>query len=182
MKVTVFQFEGTPQELDGSDTLRGLVSASGTRVVRTELSPDAGDGKIPGVPDEGQQVVQTYVKRGPAPELFVAFLAKTSTWEGVAVHGVKPKGSKAGAPLDYSRYLRLRKQGSRYGGFAYVRPDRSSVNFRLSYSLGELKKLGTVSARVLTTGHNRYRVSVDLSDKGSLEDALRLAEIAYKET
>ncbi|MEV6553730.1 hypothetical protein AB0M57_34265 [Streptomyces sp. NPDC051597] len=78
--------------------------------------------------------------------------------------------------------LRLRKQGSLYGGFAYVYAERNSINLRLSYTAEELRALGTGSARVLITGAPGYRVSIDLNGQKSLDGALRLARIAYDAT
>ncbi|MGP3777145.1 hypothetical protein ACTWJ8_40555 (plasmid) [Streptomyces sp. SDT5-1] len=122
------------------------------------------------------------MRRSPAPELFTRFLARTTAWEGVSARGISRKHAPEGAPLDYSRYLRLRKEGSRLGGFAYVYAERSSINLRLHHSMAELRELGVTSARVLSTGHPKYRVSVDLTDETSLEDALTLAEAAYRAT
>ncbi|GGP93962.1 hypothetical protein [Streptomyces melanogenes] len=102
-------------------------------------------------------------------------------WLKVGVHGIKRKNAAAGEPLDYSHYLRLRKQGSLYGGFAYVYAERSSINLRLSYTEEELQAMGISSARVLSTGPHAYRISVDLTDQ-SLDEALRLARIAYDAT
>ncbi|MFD3566015.1 hypothetical protein [Streptomyces sp. NPDC058667] len=188
MRVTVFQFEGTPEELDTCQALRELTqSQEGSASVVHNSSPADPAGKslpslIPGVPDEGQDTVRALLRHSPAPELFVRFLAVTAGWENVFVYGIKRKEAPAGAPLDYSRYLRLRKQGSQKGGFAYVYPERNSINLRLNHTARQLEELGTTAARTLTTGYPEYRVSVDLTDERSLNDALRLAELAYNAT
>ena len=187
MKLTVFQFEGTPEELDASQALRELTQPhlDITTVVQKPAKTQTARGvpsRIPGVPEEGQDTVRTLLLRSPAPYLFVRFLDETTRWDNVGVHGIKRKGTQPGDPLDYSRYLRLRKQGSQKGGFAYVYAEHSTVNLRLNHTPDQLNKLGATTARTLTTGHPEYRVSVDLTDETSLAEALRLAELAYDAT
>ncbi|MFI9060079.1 hypothetical protein [Streptomyces anulatus] len=50
------------------------------------------------------------------------------------MHGIERQNAKPGAPLDYSRYLGLRRQGSQFGGFAYVHAEHSSINLRLNHT------------------------------------------------
>ncbi|SCK55695.1 hypothetical protein YUYDRAFT_07379 [Streptomyces sp. ScaeMP-e48] len=137
---------------------------------------------LPGVPDEGQGAVRALLRRSPAPDLFVRFLAEATRWENVQVHGIKRQNAKSGAPLDYSGYLRLRRQGSRFGGFAYVYAERSSINLRLHHTREQLDAIGATQARTLVTGHRAYRVSIDLTDEASLAQALLLATFAYDAT
>ncbi|MFD8462371.1 hypothetical protein ACFV27_25590 [Streptomyces antimycoticus] len=184
MKLTVFQFEGTPEELDASHVLRKLTD-QGERAASAAAEPVPGTtlpAVIPGVAEEGQETVRQLLARSPAPALFIRFLEETSRWDNVGVHGVKRKNAQHGAPLDYSRYLRLRRQGSQLGGFAYVYAEHSTVNLRLNYSKQQLEDMGITTARTLTTGHREYRVSVDLTSEQSLADALQLAELAYSAT
>ncbi|MEU8598798.1 hypothetical protein AB0D07_34720 [Streptomyces globisporus] len=61
------------------------------------------------------------------------------------------------------------------GGFAYVYAEHSVVNLRLSRSRHEFDEMGATLARARDTGHRSYRVSVDLTDETSLEQALQLA-------
>ncbi|MFD7513089.1 hypothetical protein ACFV5N_27650 [Streptomyces sp. NPDC059853] len=181
----MFQFEGTAEELDASQVLKELADQHcGPVSVATNDGPDGGTlpARIPGVADEGQETVRQLLVRSPAPGLFVRFLKEASRWDKVGVYGIKRKNALTDAPLDYSRYLRLRRQGSQFGGFAYVYPEYSTINLRLNYSQRQLDELGTKSARTLTTGHREYRVSVDLTDEPSLADALQLAELAYNAT
>jgi hypothetical protein len=188
MKLTVFQFEGTAEELDASQALRELTQPhhGTTTVVQQAAQPgQAAPGvpsRIPGVADEGQDAVRALLRRSPAPALFVRFLAAATGWDNVGVHGIKRKGAEAGDPLDYSRYLRLRRQGSQLGGFAYIYAEYSTINLRLNYGEAQLDELGITTARTLTTGHREYRVNVDLTDETSLADALQLAELAYNAT
>lgn len=188
MKLTVFRFEGTPEELDASQTLRELTRSNNAMAAVVQLpgptrppSP-ASTPRVPGVAEEGQDAVRALLRRSPAPELFVRFMGEASQWENVGVHGIKLKRTQPGDPLDYSRYLRLRKQGSQLGGFAYVYAQYSTINLRLSYGQEQLDSMGMVRARILTTGHREYRMSVDLTDEVSLSEALRLAELAYNAT
>ncbi len=113
MKVTVFQFEGTPEELDASQVLKELADQHrGPVSVATNGGPDQGTlpARIPGVADEGQETVRQLLGRSPAPGLFVRFLNETTRWDKVGVHGIKRKNALPDTPLDYSRYLRLRRQ------------------------------------------------------------------------
>ncbi|MGW5069161.1 hypothetical protein ACWEQJ_24115 [Streptomyces cyaneofuscatus] len=137
---------------------------------------------LPGVPDEGQEAVRALLRRSPAPDLFVRFLAEATRWENVQVHGIKRQNAKPGAPLDYSRYLRLRRQGSQFGGFAYVYAEHSSINLRLHHTREQLDAIGATRARTRDTGHRAYRVSIDLTDETSLTQAIHLATIAYNAT
>ncbi|MGW5296188.1 DUF3710 domain-containing protein [Streptomyces bacillaris] len=137
---------------------------------------------LPGVAEEGQETVRALLRGSPAPDLFVRFLSETTRWENVKVHGIKRQNAEPGDPLDYSRYLRLRRQGSRFGGFAYVYAQYSSVNLRLQYTREQLDALGATRARTRDTGHRAYRVSIDLTDETSLTQAIHLATLAYNAT
>ncbi|MFF9378855.1 hypothetical protein ACF1BB_30595 [Streptomyces griseoluteus] len=186
--MTVFQFEGTAEELDASQALRELTQRDpGTTTVVRQSGPTSSAipgamSRVPGVAEEGQETVRALLGRSPAPELFVRFLAEATGWENVGVHGIKRKHAQPGAPLDYSRYLRLRRQGSLLGGFAYVFAERSSINLRLNHTREQLDEMGATQARVLVTGHRAYRVSVDLTNEESLAQALQLAGLAYNAT
>ncbi|MER6639722.1 hypothetical protein ABT285_29840 [Streptomyces microflavus] len=137
---------------------------------------------LPGVPDEGQEAVRALLRRSPAPDLFVRFLAEATRWENVQVHGIKRQNAKPGAPLDYSRYLRLRRQGSQFGGFAYVYAENSRITLRLHRTRHQLDAIGATRARTRITAHRAYRVSIDLTDETSLTQALHLATLAYDAT
>lgn len=185
MKVTVFQFEGTPEELEASQVLKELTNhhrGSVSVVSRGGRGSGTLPDRIPGVVDEGQETVRQLLTHSPAPSLFVRFLKETTQWDNVGVHGIKRKQAPPDAPLDYSRYLRLRRQGSPFGGFAYAYAEHSTINLRLNHNRQQLDELGITAARILTTGHRKYRVSVDLTDETSLADALQLAELAYHAT
>ncbi|MFE2984363.1 hypothetical protein [Streptomyces sp. NPDC059262] len=184
MKLTVFQFEGTPEELDTSQVLRELANQrhGPTPLIVGGDRDGAPPDRIPGVADEGQETVRQLLSRSPAPELFVRFLAETTGWENVGVYGIKRKNAPTDAPLDYTRYLRLRRQGSQFGGFAYAYAEHSAINLRLNHSKQQLDEFGTGTARTLNTGHREYRVSIDLRNEASLTDALQLAKLAYDAT
>lgn len=122
------------------------------------------------------------LRRSTAPDLFVRFLAEATRWENVKVHGIKRQNAELGAPHDYSGYLRLRRQGLQFGGFAYVYAERSSINLRLNHTREQLDAIGATQARTLVTGHRAYRVSIDLTDEASLTQAIHLAELAYNTT
>jgi hypothetical protein len=207
MKITLIEFDGTAEELDSSirvgelldrrsDVRRGRIgptvpaeavddddagvggSAMDTRPPAAPVAPDG----VPGVAAEGQESVRRLLKSNPAGELFVEFLAATTSWPSVGAHGIKRKGARAGDPLDYSRYLRLRKQGSQFGGFAYVYALEGTVNLRLSFdSDEELAAIASEAWRV-HSGHRKYRVNIRINDERTLKQAVALARLAYDAT
>lgn len=204
MKVTVCEFDGTPEEFRDSPVLVALFERLGERAVRTvslDMDPDADDAAaeaadaesavtpapegpdaIPGVPLDGQVEVGVQLDKNAAADLFRAFLAETSSWNSVKVIGIKPRRSPAGAPLDYTRYLRVRRVGSQLGAFVYVTPSTGLVEPRLSFLTDdELHKIAP-EARRHDKGHREYRVVIEIVDQNTLEQALKLARLAYERT
>lgn len=196
MKLNHLAIEVSVEELEKSPVLRGFLAALAAGVPadlgRQDDYEAEGDEAskgfnmdipdVPGVASAGQATVRAQLAANPAAECFVRFLAEASSWPDVAVHGVKPKGSQAGAPLDYTRYLRLRRTGSQLGGFAYVYATDGHVNFRLAYDSEEELHTIAPNAWQPTTGHRAYRVSIRISDQSTLDQALRLARAAYERT
>lgn len=200
MRINIVEIDGSVDEVDSSKAVAELlarvksasVGQAGRLVHVAEVErsgPPAADsvrtaetGTLPGVPAEGQAAVRRLLERNAAQGLLVKFLAVTAAWPSVKVHGVKSKGALAGEPLDYTRYLRLRKQRSRFGGFAYVWPSDGTVNMRLRYDTDA--DLATVApdARRLDSGHPEYRVSIRIVDEHRLKQALDLAQRAYDAT
>lgn len=204
MKVKHIEIEATPAELESSTALAALLAALTSRdssTVQGGATPHAepdhelqetdvealttsgvADDAVPGVPPEGQAAVKAQLASNPAAQQFRAFLAEAITWQKVGVHGVKPKGSAAGAPLDYSRYLRLRKRGSQLGGFVYTRPTSGTINIRLAFDSDEQLHAIAPDAERLFTGHRAYRVLLRIVDDKTLKQALTLARMAYDRT
>lgn len=194
MKLNHVAIEASVEELENSPALRRLLAAlasgSPTNFGRdddyeaegVEASEGFNLAEVPGVATAGQATVKAQLAANPAAEYFVRFLAEASGWPDVAVHGVKPKGSQAGAPLDYTRYLRLRRTGSSLGGFAYVYAADGHVNFRLAFESEEELRSIAPNAWRPTTGHRAYRVSIRISDQNTLDQALQLARAAYERT
>lgn len=196
MKLNRVAIEASVEEIENSPALRNLLAALAAGSPANSGSDDdyeaEGDeasegfnvniGDVPGVAAAGQATVKAQLAANPAAEYFVRFLAEASGWPDVAVHGVKPKGSQAGAPLDYTRYLRLRRTGSQLGGFAYVYAADGRVNFRLAFESEEELHSVAPNAWQPTTGHREYRVSIRISDQDTLDQALQLAHTAYERT
>lgn len=209
MKIRIFEIEATPDELDSSATLNEILvrltedsttQPSDTHIVPVEdveadeaaaaqasveaaetpapSTPDA----IPGVAAEGQATVRGLLEKNAAAEEFMEFLAEAMTWTNVRVHGIKPKGHVSGTPLDYSRYLRLRKQGSQFGGFAYAYPINGYVHLRLNFDSGEELKALAPDAGLTPQGHKEYGVEIWIKDDSTLKQALELARMAYDRT
>ncbi|MGW2641563.1 hypothetical protein [Streptomyces sp. NPDC001348] len=195
MKLTYVCFEGTPDELDASELARHLLSnqsgsaATASREPSVTVHPDSDEevdfgwlieGEVPGVAEEGQEAVKEQLAFNPAAQQFIDFLTEAVSWTNVGVHGIKRKTWQEGDPLDYTRYLRLRRKGSQYGGFAYAFPSTGVVNFRLQH--GEAIEKVAPDAYPLTTGHHQYRVNIHIRDAETLKQALGLAELAYDAT
>ncbi|MFJ3876770.1 hypothetical protein ACIPW5_04855 [Streptomyces sp. NPDC090077] len=189
MKLTVFQFEGTPAELDASQLLQQLVTqgegASAGVLVSGIPAPSAGSGpgEVPGVALEGQAAVRALLRGNPAAEHFTAFLAEATAWPDVRVHGVKRHRAGSDAPLDYGDYLRVRRQGSPKGAFAYVYAHNGVVNLRLPYDTDD-ELLGALApaAYRLEGGNSQYRISVQIVDEKTRDQAVRLAKVAFERT
>jgi hypothetical protein len=194
VKLNHIEIEATVEELEASPVLVKLLTRlTGRSSVSHEREDEFEDDEsrehnnvdgadVPGVASAGQSVVKAQLASNPAAEHFRRFLAETSGWPDVAVHGIKPKGSQAGAPLDYTRYLRIRRTGSQLGGFAYVFAGDGHINFRLVFdSDEELHSIATGAWRP-TTGHRAYRASIRIVDQNTLDQALQLARMAYERT
>jgi hypothetical protein len=208
MKIQIVNYEGTPEELDRSRVLQELLGQddSTTDVDSTETVPvpvedvEADDAaadlaaaeeatataaststasEVPGVAQEGQETVRGLLAKNPAGHLFERFLAETTTWPNAKVFGVKPKSHLPGTPLDYHRYLRLRKWGSSFGGFAYVYAVDGTVNLRLAYDTDEELNAIAPNACRLHAGHREYRVNIKITDEETLKQAIELARRAY---
>lgn len=205
----MFEFEGTVDELDTSSTvaelLRGVPETASVTGDRADVpahvveaddaaatqsdeeaeerpAPVSLDDSVPGIAEEGQETVRRAIDRNPNGELFLDFLRETTAWPSVRAHGIKRKGALPGDPLDYHRYLRLRKQGSAFGGFAYVYAADGVCNFRLNYATdAELVEVAPDAWR-LKTGHREYRVSIHITDAATLRQAIDLARLAYDKT
>lgn len=196
MKVRHFEIEVTVDEIESSALLaRLLTAAMGLGTLGDEdpeeifgtknegATRDSVKGEdLPGVPEEGQRTVQAQLANNPAAAHFRRFLAETSAWPNVVVHGIKPKGTQSGAPIDFTRYLRIRRHGSRFGGFVYTYPIDGHVNFRLAFETDEELHSIAPDAWRSTKGHHQYRTSIRILDEETLRQALELAGIAYKRT
>lgn len=199
-----FKFEGTEDELRESPGLAALMeglSTWATRAPDATFDPDADDaaaemadaeaatppaatgpGTIPGVPVDGQDAVRAQLDENRASELFERFLAETATWPSAKVVGIKPRRSPVGSPLDYSRYLRIRKEGSQLGAFVYVNPASGLVEPRLHYATDAELHAVAPRAERHDKSHPAYRVNIYIVDEETLDQALSLARLAYDRT
>ncbi|MFJ9460916.1 hypothetical protein ACIRST_38335 [Kitasatospora sp. NPDC101447] len=193
MKVRYIEFEGTPEELDASELVRSLIAAAGSTVssagafVKEQASqmtpgPWRLGQAVPGVADEGQAAVTALLAKNPAAAHFVAFLREACSWENAEVFGIRRRNAEPQDQLDYSAYLRLRKVGSQYGGFAYVWAETGRINLRLNYDKEPALRNLAPDAFAVHTGHREYRVSIDITDEDTLRQALVLALAAYDRT
>lgn len=135
---------------------------------------------VPGVAAEGQLTVQSQLANNPAADHFLKFLAETSAWPDAAVHGIKPPGRQAGSPLDYTRYLRIRRRSLHVGAFVYTHPVDGRIDFRLAFDSDEQLHGIAPDAWRLAAGNAKYRTSIRILDKNTLGQALELASMAYK--
>lgn len=196
IRAIAFEFEGTPVELADTniDTLLERLSEWAVHVRSSDIDPDADDAAaeaeaaaegpdaIPGVPLDGQAAVRAQLDQNAAGDLFEEFLAETSSWPSASVIGIKPRRSPAGAPLDYTRYLRVRKVGSPKGAFAYATPSSGLVEPRLNFGTdAELHAIAPQAWRH-DKSHEAYRVNIEIVDRATLEQAIALARLAYDRT
>ena len=196
MRLKHIEIEASPDELQSSPTLRELLATLACRsrastesdddleaaVAEGAVAADTAAEEVSGVAPEGRATVQTQLERNPAAQHFRRFLTEATSWPNAAVHGIKPKGSPAGTPLDYHRYLRIRRTGSQVGGFAYVWAVDGRVNPRLAFdSDDELHAIAPDAWRT-HTGHRAYRVSIRIIDQSTLDQAIKLARTAYDQT
>lgn len=197
MKIRHFEIEGTVEEIESSALVSRLFAAvtgrgsldddfedelESTESEEGGMDNGVGGKDVPGVPEEGQVTVKAQLANNPASEHFRRFLAETSNWPNVVVHGIKPKGSQSGAPIDFTRYLRIRRHGSRFGGFVYTYPIDGHVNFRLTFETDEELHDVAPDAWRSTKGHHQYRASIRIVDDSTLDQALQLARRAYEGT
>lgn len=207
MRVRVFDFKGTAKEYEKFVTspfgaaLVNRVKNQTVQVSESDFNPDADDeaaqladaetsappasgepGAVPGVSEDGQSAVREQLTNNPASDLFEQFLAKTTTWPSVKVHGIKIRRSPAGAPLDFTRYLRVRREGSQLGAFAYVHPTSGLIEPRLRYDTDAELHAIAPRARRHTKSHPEYRVVINIVDQESLDQAVALARLAYDRT
>ncbi|MEU3724552.1 hypothetical protein [Streptomyces sp. NPDC031705] len=184
MKLTVFQFEGTAEELDASQAVQQLI-AQGARSRADDVGGSAGSDAvaIPGVAHEGQATVRALLRGNPAADHFIAFLAEATAWPHVKVHGIKRQRAEAESALDYGDYLRVRRHGSPKGAFAYVYAHNGVVNLRLPYDTDDalLASLAPAAYR-LEGGNEQYRISVQIVDAQTRDQAIDLAKVAYERT
>jgi hypothetical protein len=203
MKISIIEFEGSTEELDSSAIVAEALAGRRGAATREDLTdvidvidddddddaddtdfgasavPDSPDA-IPGVPAAGQPVVRRLLSSNPAAEYFIKFLATVTSWPSVGqVHGIKRRGAKPGDPLDYTRYLRARKQGSSFGGFTYAEAIDGKADMRLVYNTDEELAAIAPAARRLHVGHRQYRVSINIVDQDTLDQAIKLARLAY---
>lgn len=181
MKLTVFQFEGTAAELDASQAVQQLIAQGAAAATIPAVASDPAT--IPGVADEGQPTVRALLRANPAADHFVEFLAEATAWPDVKVHGIKRQRAEAQSALDYGDYLRVRRQGSPKGAFAYVYAHNGVINLRLPYDTEDtlLTRLAPTAYR-LEGGNPEYRISVRIVDEKTRAQAVQLAKVAYDRT
>ncbi|MER5733743.1 hypothetical protein ABT084_36340 [Streptomyces sp. NPDC002138] len=188
MKLTVFQFEGTAAEFDASQAVQQLIAQGGgsaAGVVSGVSVPSVGSAEvaIPGVAVEGQETVRALLRGNPAAVRFVEFLAEATSWPDAKVHGIRRQRAEPESALDYGDYLRVRRQGSPKGAFAYVYAHNGVINLRLPYNTDDelLGRLAPAAYR-LEGGNHEYRISVQIVDEATRDQAIQLAKVAYDRT
>lgn len=188
MKLTVFQFEGTAEEFDASQVVQQLITQGGrpsAGAVSGASARSVGSAAvaIPGVAHEGQETVRALLRGNPAADHFVEFLAEATAWPDVKVHGIKRQRAEAESGLDYGEYLRVRRQGSPKGAFAYVYAHNGVINLRLPYDTDDelLRSLAPAAYR-LEGGNHEYRINVRIVDEETRDQAIQLAKVAYERT
>ena len=84
-------------------------------------------------------------------------------------------GKSSRSPDGFNTYLILRHNNHKYGAIAYVTPSNGSVGLRLYREDVE----GSEHA-ISGESKDRYQVRVNLHSSEAMEEAIRLAKLAYE--
>ncbi|GAB2592256.1 hypothetical protein [Microlunatus antarcticus] len=126
---------------------------------------------VPGVPDEGQEVVQQQLASNPAGAVVRSFLEELTTKQGVALHGVRRRDAAPGSLDDYTGYLRLTR-AARTIGYLYASTGR--LNPKVSGPTLETLSSLAPDARQVGSSNEAYRAVITVNDPRSREQAIAL--------
>ena len=183
MRISRFDFEGTPQELEEvPDLKRAIVQMAEGNAA----APWAPDGEEEGVavpqPVAGELApeLQDYISgragsRGRT-KVVKEWVGDVLAWGNTEVEIGRSRTSADG----YNDYLMLYNTGPHhFGAFAYVYPGTAKVNFRLLRGEVEGKGFRHAMVRDVRPGTG-YEVTVLLKSKEAAEEALQLAQVALE--
>jgi hypothetical protein len=183
MRIRVIDVSGTPEELlqlpqlvdflqshRASDTEFPAVVSSTSKM---GLSPTAGSqsGRFP------HEVISVLSSRGPAVRMRVLieeFLGEVLAWPDVDIRVGLSRRNKDGL----ANMLRLHRRRSPLGAFVYLRLPGARLMFRLPVGYDLLGFKHAVSRDV--QADERYGVTLRLSSREALPEALKLARLAYE--
>jgi hypothetical protein len=171
MRMSIVVWEGTAEEAgalpaDLRRLLRGLGGATPTRKGKRPAAkgPSA-------VIDPAVKAFIAGKARSKAARLLVSkFVGKVLSWEGTNAALAKAKQGK-------SEFLRIMRTGTPFGGFVYVWPGTTRVDFRLDATNLEGR---SHAYRRNVRDDARYQVTMRLKSKAALAEALELAQKAME--
>ena len=171
MRLRLVEIEGTPEEIARLDIehLLGHPIAPPASVVSIG-APSSQENE----PDRGQlaRILEREAPPGRALALLERFFEAMTARGDVSI----VPSWRAGDPKRVS-YLRVHRHPRTRGAFVYVFPGRLRLNFRLG---SEASRGLTHAVAREVKADNAYQVSLMLVDEETLEEALRLAELAYE--
>jgi hypothetical protein len=170
MRISVAIWEGTAEEAAAlPEEMRTLLRSLATA---TSLS---GVGPVPAVPTPGTldpelDMFIAHKARSTAARLLVSkFASQVLSWEGT--HAVIAQSGKHGK----GDSLRFMRTGTPFGGFVYVWPGTTRVDFRLSAQHLDGR---THAYKRNVKANARYQVTLRLKSEAALAEAVDLAEAA----
>ena len=168
MRLRLVEVEGTPEEIRRLDIEhllgRSLPATVGTVSVEHEPG-DAPEARL-------GAILEVEAPPGRSRELLESFFETVVSWGDVSI----VPSWRSGTPSRVS-YLRVHRHPRTRGAFVYVFPARLRMNFRLPANAADGSPLAVARE---VKNDNAYQVSVSLSDRPSLEEAVRLARLAYE--
>lgn len=126
---------------------------------------------VPGVPVEGQDVVQQQIASNSTGEAVRGLLEKLAGWPGVAIRGRRPRGAPQGSGDDFSSYLRIVLGGSTVG---YLYASSGRLNPKVAQAGLSDALSAAPAARRVTSSNDSYQLSINVTDDDSRDQALQL--------
>lgn len=168
MRLRLVEIEGTPEEIARLDIehLLGHPLEPAARIEPAALAAaEARAGDL-------DRILRAEAPPGRSLDLLREFFTDVTSWGDVTV----APSWKSGQPGRVS-YLRVHRHPRTRGAFVYVFPARLRFNFRLDAAAA--RDFEQATARQVKAD-NAYQVSLVITDESSLDEARRLARLAYE--
>lgn len=167
MRLRLVEVEGTPEEIRRLD-IEHLLGRPIPQRALMEVEREPSDA----LESQLSNILQAEAPPGRSRQLLQSFFDTVRSWGDVSV----VPNWRANAPGRVA-YLRVHRHPRTRGAFVYVFPARLRMNFRLDASAAADSDQAV--ARDVKPD-NAYQVSISLTDEDTLDEALRLARLAYE--